>query len=72
MQGYVGRLRAHLRRDDRVGHCAPPDNEETKMMFSRIPRAIASMLGLVYWGTAEPEMHRSMEQIGRASCRERV
>ena len=31
------------------------------MMFSRIPRAIASILGLVYWGTAEPEMHRSME-----------
>ena len=24
-------------------------------------RAIASMLGLVYWGTAEPEMHRSVE-----------
>ena len=35
VQGYVGRLRAHLRRDDRVGHRAPPNNEETKVMFSR-------------------------------------
>ena len=24
-------------------------------------RAIASILGLVYWGTVEPEMHRSVE-----------